>query len=413
MTANTLAPAPHRSEPHDNEDTRRSLLRDLLSRDGASAVIAIAVVMIAFQMQNGLFISPTNINNLSVQITPLVFVAVGVAILIMMKEIDLSLAALAGLTSSIGATMLTNHEQPWVFTLLCVVLFGALFGALQGLIVVLGNVPSFVVTLGGFLAFTGLQLNLLGDTGGVSVYDSHVIGIMNHRLSDRAGLALGALLAVGLLVGPITSLLRIPRPGSRLPPMCKVVLILILAVGGPMVLNRGGGVPLALVLTLGAVGAVATVLRHTASGRHVYAIGSNPEAPRRAGVRVKTIRILGFASAGVFASFAGVAYLSYNQGASTTTGTGPLLLEAIGAAVIGGVSLYGGRGTPWGALFGAIVLGGISNGLDFTNHPPATKYIVEGIIVVGAALLDSALRGSGSVHATGRRMRATLVRLRR
>jgi D-xylose transport system permease protein len=401
---------------------RRISVRDILAREGVAAMMAVAVVAIAFQLQSSIFLSSTNLSNLVVQVVPLVLVALGEAAVILMREIDLSLGSIAGLAAALGGTLMTLHGYSWWTGILAMLACGAALGGLQGALVVVGRVPAFVATLGGSLAFLGLQLNVLGNNGAVNVTDRQIVDLTTLKLSPTLGLLVTAAAYVAWL-GYHVVVLRATRAagkgqGMHWGDLLKPLMVGIIAIGGAVVLNRGGGIPLAFLLAVAIVLAVAGFLKGTATGRHVYAIGGNPEAARRAGVRVRTIRWAGFVVAGMLAASAGLAYLSYDQGASATTGGSTLLLQGIGAAVIGGVSLFGGRGSAWAALTGALVMGGISNGLDLTQHAQPTKYVIEGVVVVLAVLLDSAVRSGfgfrwSPMKAHVVRYRDTLLRRRR
>jgi len=372
-------------------------VKDLLATEGVASLFAIAVVAVVFQLQTSLFLSSENISNLLVQCAPLAMVALAQCAVILMKEIDLSLGSMVGVTAAIGATLITNNGETWWVAVILMLAVGAAFGALQGGIIVVGKVPAFVVTLGGYLAFLGIQLNTLGAAGGINVSSDPIQKLTTDKLSHGLGLLIAVLVLLAWIANRAMRIRSAHRTGAAQarPLGLEVVIAAILAivlVGGTLILNRSGGIPLVFVLVVAIVGLVAAFLHLTAAGRHVYAVGGNPEAARRAGVKVRTLRWAGFITAGVLAACGGLIYLSYDQGASTTTGGGTLLLQAIGAAVIGGVSLFGGRGSVWGAVTGAIVLGGIENGLNLTNQAAPTKYIIEGVVVVLAVLLDSLLR---------------------
>jgi D-xylose transport system permease protein len=383
-------------------DVRQGLtLLSLLERDGVTAILALIVVGVAFAFQTGLFLSATNISNLAVQIVPLALVGAAEAVVILMREIDLSLASIAGLTAAIAGVLLTYSGYSWWTVVLVALGCGAAMGAVQGAIVVVGRVPSFIVTLGGYLVFLGIQLKVLGVTGGVNIYETHMMQLTTYKVPSIAGLVSVCIVYAGWWVHRALGLRAAKRSSHqriRWSEITAPLLVGAVAISGTLVLNRGGGIPLAFLLTLAIIAAISGFLRVTALGRHVYAVGGNPEAARRAGIRVNTIRWGGFVVGGSLAACAGLALLSYGQSASTTTGSGTLLLAGIGAAVIGGVSLFGGRGVVWGAMIGAVVIGGIENGLNLTGQAAQTKFIIQGVVVVAAVLLDSVLRGGSGLR---------------
>jgi D-xylose transport system permease protein len=377
----------------------RKVLGTLAEHDALAAIFAVFAVAVYFQTQTDLFLSSTNVNNLVVEIVPLALLGLAASVVILARDIDLSLGSMVGLTAAIGAVAIQNG-RPWWVAILMMLAAGAALGGAQGAIVVVAKVPAFIVTLGGYLVFLGLQLDVLGGTGGVSIESQQIQDLTTTRLSPGTGLVAVCAVYAAWLAFYVHGIVATRQPerwwlGFKLGDLVKPVALGVIAVGGTIALNRGGGIPLAFLLTIGIFAAVAGFLSQTATGRHVYAIGDSPEATRRAGVRVEMIRWGGFVVAGALAACGGLMYLSIGQGASTTTGGGTLLLEAIGAAVIGGVSLFGGRGNVWGALAGAFVMGGIANGLNFTSQTESTKFIVQGGVVVAAVVFDSLLRRGG------------------
>jgi D-xylose transport system permease protein len=363
----------------------------LVRLENLPVAASLVVVALVFQLQSHFFLTPRNLNNLAVQITPLAVVALAEVVVLLMKEIDLSLGSVAGVTAAIGSTLLANDHKGWILATVIMLACGAGIGALQGAVIVLGGVPSFVVTLAGYLACLGIQLDVLGNGGGIDITNQQILDITGVQLPEMATLIV-VCAGYAVWVAVVARRLLRGRAAHKVLGIVQMASVGLLLIGGVVLFNLFGGVPLAFLLTVAVVAFVATWLKHTPAGRHVYAVGGNLEAARRAGVRVKTIRWGGFVTAGLLAAGAGLLLLSYDEGSSTLTGGGTLLLEAIGSAVVGGVSLFGGRGNAWGALFGALVLGGVENGLDLTNHAPATKYIVEGAIVLLAVLVDAMIR---------------------
>ena len=368
----------------------------LLEIDRLPIVLSLVLVAVVFQVQSPYFLGSRNLSNLAVQITPLAVVALAEAIVLLMREIDLSLGSVAGLTAAIGATLFQQGQLPWPLVILVMLVSGAAIGALQGAIVVLGGVPAFIVTLGGYLAWLGIQLNVLGSGGGIDIVNAQVLDITSVHLTPWVLLTIVCAGYASWVAFSLRQYLRYGRrgtiTGTRRPPVGDWVVVGVIVIGATFVFDGGGGVPLAFVLVVAVIAMAAAFLVRTPTGRHLYAIGGNIEAARRAGARVKTIRWAGFVVAGTLAALAGLIYMSYDAGASDA---------------------YRGRKRPpgshrcrgcwWGKFVRRPRLGvggpiwrscarGYRERLGFTNHAPATKYVVEGVVVVLAVLLDSILR---------------------
>ena len=237
--------------------------------------------------------------------------------------------------------------------------------------------------------FLGLQLWVLGPQGTMSVFDSTIAALTGTSLPATAGWSLGVVVAVGVA----GSILVRARDGLRISMVSKRIAIAVLILGAVALFNASRGVPTPFLILIVVLLVAWWITTQTRPGRHLFAVGGNAEAARRAGVSVRRIRFAAFTMSGSIAAFGGLMAVSYNGSAGTLLGGGTLLLEAIGAAVIGGTSLFGGRGTVWAALFGALIMGGVSNGLDLTNAEQASvKYMVQGVIVLLAVSLDTILR---------------------
>jgi D-xylose transport system permease protein len=282
--------------------------------------------------------------------------------------------------------------------MLLVLLTGAAIGAFQGAWFAFVGVPSFVVTLAGFLAWQGVQLRVLGSTGTVNVFEPHIEAIAQTYLTASWGWGIGLSAAVVYLLALWVTQIRRRRGGLSSTPMfvslSRSLVVFALAVVGVEILSHFRGVPTAGAILLGLVLLFSFVTTRTRFGRYIFAVGGNAEAARRAGVKVARIRITVFALSGMMAATGGIIFVSRLTAASTQTGGGTFLLEAIAAAVIGGTSLFGGRGSAWSALLGALVIGSVSNGLDLMAQPPEIKYMVEGAILLAAVSVDALARRS-------------------
>lgn len=360
------------------------------------AVVSLVVIAAVFQSQSHFFLSPRNLSNLAVQITIIACIALGEIAVLLLGEIDLSLGSIAGASAAVLAVLLTSAHLAWwlaIFAMLCA---GALMGLFQGFWIAWASVPSFVVTLAGLLAYLGVQLQVLGAQGTISIFNPDITDLTSTGLPPNIGWLMcaligitGAMLAIRRFFTQRQTMLGRREVIHQLGPLAVPFFLAVVTVA---VLNPAGGVPTALLVLLGLILAGWWITRWTRPGRHLFAVGGSSEAARRAGIRVRTIRFVAFGASGALAGIGGLMSVAYNGAAGTLTGGGELLLDAIGAAVIGGTSLFGGEGTVWAALFGSLVMGGVANGLDLTNHSAPVKYIVQGAIVLLAVGLDTAIR---------------------
>jgi D-xylose transport system permease protein len=361
-------------------------------------VLGLIAIAVYFESQQSAFLSARNLSNLIVQVAATGSVAVGLVLVLLLGEIDLSVGSVSGLCSAILGVLIVNHGAPWWVAILAALATGAVIGGFQGAWFALIGVPSFVVTLAGFLAWQGVQLRVLGSTGTVNVFEPHIEKIAQSYLSNSWGWVVGIGAAAVYVIATWTSRVRRARAGLSAAPIFSIagrsLLIAVIAVASVVIFNRFRGVPTAGVILFGLVVLFAFITTRTRFGRYIFAVGGNSEAARRAGINVARIRITVFAIAGLLAALGGVIFVSRLTAASTQTGGGTFLLEAIAAAVIGGTSLFGGRGSAWSALLGSLVIGSVSNGLDLMAQPPEIKYMVEGAILLAAVTVDALARRS-------------------
>lgn len=378
-------------------DARRGLPASVAARLGSSvlsrgtampAIVSLLGVALFFQWQSPYFLSPENLSNLTVQATLIAVIALGEVVVLLLAEIDLSLGSIAGATAAILGVLMTSGNLPWYVAVPLMLASGGVMGAFQGWWIAWLGIPSFVVTLAGLMAFLGLQLFILGPQGTLSVFDPTIAGLTNALLPVEVGWVLG----IGLVGAVLAVALIRAATGRREVRLLVPVLLSALGLGVVAVFNSARGVPMPFLILIGMLLIAWWITRHTRPGRHLFAVGGNAEAARRAGVSVTKVRFAAFTISGTIAAIGGVFAVSYNGSAGTLTGGGTLLLEAIGAAVIGGTSLFGGRGTVWAALFGALIMGGVSNGLNLMNAGQPVKYMVQGTIVLFAVSLDTILR---------------------
>lgn len=365
-------------------------------------LVGIIAITIFFTAKSNIFFTAVNFQNLIGQMAGVTVIAVGIVFVLLIGEIDLSVGYLSGLCSVAVAEFQmagSSHDYPGLVSIAIAVLVGAAFGAAQGSIVAFLGVPSFVVTLAGLLIAQGLIINLLGTQGVIGITDNKILDVSNYILSKNTGWIVAIVFTVLLALATFGSFIGRRRAGL---PTGNVIFAVIrvvfyggLAFAAVAVCNHATprpGVPLVGLIILFVVVVFSYLAGRTTFGRHVYAVGGNAEASRRAGINVKRIRILCFVISGSLAGLGGVILASRLNSVDLTFGGGTLLLDSISAAVIGGVSLFGGRGKVSGALFGGLIIGMISNGTDLVGSADWVKYVTTGAILLAAVTLDTVAR---------------------
>ncbi len=362
-------------------------------------IISLMFTWVIFEIldHNHRFLTATNLSNMVVQITAAGFMSVGVTLVLLLGEIDLSIGSVSGLAAAILAILVIRHGVPEGLAIGLAVLVGFGVGTVQGTIHATIGVPSFVVTLAGLIGWQGLQLYLLSPQGAINIPDDGIIAALTHAyLPGVAGWSLGAV-SVGCYVAAIVVDIR-RRRSAGLPysalwrPAVRLVLLSAgvgLTVG---VLNSSRGVPVALALLVAFAVGLDLMLRRTRFGRSIIAIGGNVEAARRAGMPVNRIRITVFALASAMAAIGGILAVSREFAANQSTGGSNVLLFAIAAAVIGGVSLFGGRGSAYGALLGIAVIGSINNGMYLLQLDSSVQFMITAVVLLMAVTIDSVFR---------------------
>jgi D-xylose transport system permease protein len=354
-------------------------------------VIALIVVWVLFTWATGgVFLQARNFSNLMRQTAVTGVLAVGMLMVIVAGQIDLSVGSVVGLTGGIAAIMLTWLGWGLVPSLAAAVAVGAMIGAVQGALTAYANVPAFIVTLGGLLVWRGIIKGISkGNTIPVEVRLFKQIG--QGYVAPAAGLAL-AVVAVALIVWFSLRRIRARSQYGLLAPSpiviaSRVLIPSLVIVGFILVLNSYAGVPIPVIILL-AVGLIGAFLtRNTTFGRHLYAVGGNPDAARLSGISVRRHMMAVFCLMGILAAVAAVIYTA--RVGSAAPGAGTLLeLDAIAACVIGGASLMGGRGTIFGACLGALFMASLDNGMSLRNIPDFTQDIVKGSILVAAVAFD-------------------------
>ncbi|HEV2450833.1 MAG TPA: ABC transporter permease [Streptosporangiaceae bacterium] len=390
------------------EYARIWLRRVRAGESGALPVtIGLVAIVVYFQVRNSLFLSAGNLVNLLIQGTPFILLGMAEVFVLLLGEIDLSV----GYNAAMGAmwTAWLAYNVPWWVAVLTGLAFTAAFGMLQGAFITLLGLPSFVVTLGGFLGLEGLLQVLVpksghGAGGTIPISSTIVNDLTSGNLTPAAGWIVMAAIVVaagGLLVVRDR---RRRASGLVTPPISVTALkVLVMAAAGVVVVlisdtNRGvgfvtlSGLPWAVLVVLGMLALWTALLGRTRFGRYVYAIGGNAEAARRAGVNLVRIRTLAFTLCGLTAGVAGVMYASRLGSISTNVDGGQLVLFAVASAVIGGTHLFGGRGRMLHALLGGLVVATIYNGLFLLGLSAAATDIVTAIVLLAAVTVDALAR---------------------
>jgi D-xylose transport system permease protein len=394
MTTGQAAAAP----PEQVTPTRRQIVRRIVQGDIASArvVLGLAVIWIIFQSQNDRFLTALNLTNLMLQIAATGLISVGIVYVLLLGEIDLSVGAVSGVTSAVVAVLNVKHGWSPYTAIAAGVLCGTAIGIAQGFLFTRFGVPSFVVTLAGLLVWQGALLKVLGETGTVNLTDAKITGLANTFYSDAFGWVV-AVVVIGLYAG-VTLFGWRRRVAAGLtdtevaPLVARIVVVAGAIVATVAILNSDRGLPLALLILIAFVAGMEYVAKRTRFGRHVFSVGGNAEAARRAGIRVNLIRVTVFGIAGTMAAIGGILAASRLLAVNQSSGGSDLLLLAIAGPVIAGTSLFGGRGSVWSALLGALVIGSISNGMDLLAYDASIKFMVTGGVLLLAVIIDAIAR---------------------
>ncbi|MFI7667412.1 sugar ABC transporter permease [Nocardia sp. NPDC049526] len=379
---------------------RTDAVADRLRRGDVGAMpvaVGLVVIAVVFDRLNEHFLSAENLTNLALQMAATGTIALGIVLVLLLGEIDLSAGSVSGLTAVVMTQLYVHHGWNPVFAVLAALAVGAAIGLLHGLMRTKLSMPSFVVTLAGLIGWQGLMLYLLGKEGTVNLpFDRGIAKISDTWLLPWLAWLLVAVLAGGHL---ITSLLTrrqrvraelaVSAPGWIAVRSGGLALLLAATV---LVLNSDRGVPLTLVIFGGLVLAIDLVLRRTVFGRRIYAVGGNAEAARRAGINVTWVRIAAFIGCSALATVGGILAASRLVAVNQSSGGSDILLNAIAAAVIGGTSLFGGRGRAYAALLGILVIQSITNGMLLLNVDSSVRFMVTGTVLAVSVAIDSVAR---------------------
>ena len=387
----------------DDEDVevrspRGELLRRFIAGDLAElrVVLALAIIWLVFYAQEPRFMSSVNLSNLVLQMTAVGLVSIGIVLVLLLGEIDLSVGAVSGLCAAIMAVLSVKHGWSPYLAIAAGVLAGTAIGLFQGSVFTKFAVPSFVVTLAGLLAWPGFQLEVLGETGTVNLNDPKILGLTSTFYSDTVGwiialVAIGAYAALALRGRQkrVAQGLSAPQVGLL---VLRIGLVAVATLVAVWVLNDDRGVPLAALILVGFCLAFFYLTTRTTFGRHIFAVGGNAEAARRAGIHVTRVRVIVFMIASTMAAIGGIMAASRLLAVNQSSGAGDFLLLAIAGPVIAGTSLFGGRGSVWHALLGALVITSIANGMDLLALQSSVKFIVTGAVLLLAVIIDAIAR---------------------
>jgi D-xylose transport system permease protein len=394
-TIEAAAPEPETTEV----DSLSGRARDAIRSGNLGSwpvLVSLGIIVLVFSQTAQNFFTPGNFTNLITQMAGTCLLAYGVVFVLLIGEIDLSIAFVSGVAGVVVAkAQLPNGlNLPWYVCILLALLAATAIGAFQGSFVALIGVPSFVVTLAGFEIWQGVIQRTV--PGVIVIQDNTINDFSNYFFSDTGGWIIAGLVSVAYVFGMLGTAFSNRRHGIPLrDPLLFIVKLLIVPVIACLVVyieNKDRGVPFALLLMVAGLVVWTYVAKRTLFGRHVYAVGGSAEGARRAGINVPRIRILVFMISGFMSGLGGIVLAARLNSVDLNAGGGTLLIDAIAAAVIGGTSLFGGRGEIRNALIGAAIISTVSNGMFILGYTTGTIFIVTGAILLLAVTFDTVVR---------------------
>lgn len=369
------------------------------------AVLGLISLIAVFGAMSEFFLTNRNFANLLTQAAPVMVIAMGLVFVLLLGEIDLSAGYASGVCGAVLVLLVTNHGWSWYSALAASIAVGALLGTLIGTLVSRLGIPSFVVTLAAFLAFQGILLLLAGEGGTIPIADKTILAVENSNLTPTQGWILWAVTSALYVVGGLNRINSRRKAGlvvelTQLWAMKTAALLIITGAAvyelnqerGLSATNSTKGVPIVAPMILVILVAGTFLLSKTAFGRHIYAVGGNAEAARRAGINVKRVRTIAFVLCSALAAVAGMLFASRMNSISPSTGGSSTLLYAVGAAVIGGVSLFGGKGRMRDAILGGLVVAVIDNGMGLLGYGAGIQFLVTGAVLLVSAGVDAVSR---------------------
>jgi D-xylose transport system permease protein len=396
-----MAPSAVSSMPERDESLGTRLWENIKGGNLGSfpVIVGLALIVLVFSLTAQNFFTAVNFNNIVTQMAGITLLAYGVVFILLLGEIDLSIAYLSAVAGVVAAQLQlpdSGHVLPGIWPIVGAVIVAVLIGAFQGSFVAIIGVPSFVVTLAGLLAWQGVVQVTVGSGGPIIIQNKWINDMSQYFFSKNFGWFLAAAISaayVGATLGGVFGQRRhgvaIRNPALVAIKLLGVPALAFLIIG---ISNHDRGLPFAGLLIVFFLVLWTYVSKRTTFGRHVYAVGGNPEAARRAGISVRRIRILVFMISGGMAGFGGVMLAARLSSVAPDQGGGTLLLDAISAAVIGGTSLFGGRGEVRSAILGAAVISTIANGLYIFGFSNGVIFITTGCILLFAVTLDTIAR---------------------
>jgi D-xylose transport system permease protein len=367
-------------------------------------IVGLIIICTVFQSLNPVFLAPNNLVNLLFDCSTVGVIALGVVCILMLGEIDLSVGSVSGFSSALLGVMWVNEGWPVALAIVAALVLGALIGALYSFLFNRFGMPSFVSTLAGLLAWLGLQLYLLGSTGSINLpYGSPLVNFgQTLVMPDVVSYALAAIAGIVVFVTDYRTAMRRREAGlsasSAGRSMFKAAVVIVVLEFIVYYLNQGRGIPWMFGLFVGLCVVMNYALTRTKWGRSMMAVGGNREAARRAGINVRRIYLSAFMLCSTLAAAGGIMAAARLASSSQQAGTGDVNLNAIAAAVIGGTSLFGGRGSAYSALLGIIVIQSIASGLTLLDLSSSLRYMITGAVLAIAVIVDSLARRSRLSH---------------
>lgn len=367
-------------------------------------IIGLVVIWLVFQSLNSNFLSSRNLSNLLLDSAAIGTISVGVVMVLLLGEIDLSVGSVAGVSAAVFTVGFVSSGWAIGVAMVASLVVGAAIGAFYGVLYTRFGVPSFVITLAGLLTFLGLQLRVLGKEGSINIpFESWLVRFSQQwYLSPAASYVLVVAIGAVVFVNGLWRSRRRTQAGLSATPLPQLVAqsvaLLVLMAVAVWYLNRYRGIGYMFLLFGAVVIVMNYLLRHTRWGRAVFAVGGNVEAARRAGLRVNRIYISVFTLCSTFAALGGLLLAGRLAAANQSTGGADTNLNAIAAAVIGGTSLFGGRGSAYSAMLGILVIQSISSGLTLLSLDASVRFMITGIVLLLAVIVDSVSRRSRTIH---------------
>ena len=398
------------------EVTLKSVFSDYVAKIKAGDIGALPAFLglislgLVFTFSSQFFLTPRNMANLLTQAAPVIVIAMGLVFVLLLGEIDLSAGFASGVCGATLVLLISSHHWPWYAALFISIVVGVGLGWIMGTLVARLRIPSFVVTLSAFLAFQGVLLLMAGEGGTILLQDRFIIATENNNLTPVVSwlfTIIGLVIYIGMGLNRILHLRRNNLKSELFKIwVIKNSILAFLGIGATFVLNaqRGNppnssikGIPIVVPILLAILIIGTFVLNRTVFGRQLYAVGGNAEAARRAGINVRRVRTLAFMICSGLAAIAGMLFASISNSISPTTGGGTTLLYAVGAAVIGGTSLFGGKGKLRDAILGGLVVAIINNGMGLLGFSSGTQYLVTGGVLLISASVDAISRKGANV----------------